>query len=281
MTITVDPSPTAIISADRTDGCPGTVIQFRNNSTNATSYLWEFGDGSTSTDVEPTHLYAGTQEYYTVKLTATNFQGCSNPAVNNQYIHITPAPLAKFNILPATVIGIPDYTFRFEDESTNNPVKWEWDFGDGSTSLEKNPSHTYPDTGRFAVTLRVTTAQDCFSTVSKRVQITGVPGYLYVPNSFMPNSSTPELREFRAKGSGMSSWKMSIFNKWGQVVWETDKLDDGRPVEGWDGTYKSNPVPQGVYYWKIDVQMINGTPWKGMSYNGSNPKRTGSINLIR
>jgi hypothetical protein len=45
--------------------------------------------------------------------------------------------------------------------------------------------------------------------------------------------------------------------------------------------YKSSLLPQGVYFWKIDVQMINNTPWKGMSYNGSAPKRTGIINLIR
>jgi hypothetical protein len=65
------------------------------------------------------------------------------------------------------------------------------------------------------------------------------------------------------------------------LLWQTNKLEDGRPVEAWDGMYKSSLLQQGVYFWKIEVQMINGIPWKGMSYNGSTPKRTGIINLIR
>ena len=74
---------------------------------------------------------------------------------------------------------------------------------------------------------------------------------------------------------------MSIFNKWGQDLWETTKLDEGRPAEGWDGIFNGTPVPQGVYFWKIDVEMINGTEWKGMTYDSSAPKRTGIIHLIR
>ncbi|MNY79246.1 hypothetical protein D3C86_2197980 [compost metagenome] len=58
-------------------------------------------------------------------------------------------------------------------------------------------------------------------------------------------------------------------------------LDEGRPAEAWDGTFKGQPMPQGVYYWKIDVEMVNGTEWKGMTYDKTPPKRTGAIHLIR
>lgn len=279
--ITVLPQPLAAFTADNTLGCPGLVVQFKNTTTDGVSYIWDFGDGTTSTEFEPKHVYTGDQEFYTVNLTATNSLGCTYTAIMNEYIHIVSPPVAKFNVAPSTLISIPNYTFRFEDESTNNPTIWAWDFGDGIKSTLQNPSHTYLDTGSYIVTLRVSNQQGCFTTTFKTVTIVGVPGYLYVPNSFMPGSETPELRVFMAKGSGIKTWNMSVFNKWGQSLWQTTKLDEGRPVEWWDGTFNSVPVPQGVYFWKIDVEFINGTAWKGVTYDSKAPKKTGVIHLIR
>lgn len=279
--VTVLSQPLAAFTADNVLGCPGLVVQFKNTSTDGVSYLWDFGDGTTSTQFEPQHVFNADKEYYTVTLTATNILGCTYTAIMPQYIHIVAPPVAAFNVAPSTLISIPTYTFRFEDESTNSPSVWRWDFGDGTTSLQQNPSHTYLDTGSYVVTLRVTNQQGCFTTTFKTVTIVGVPGYLYVPNSFMPGSETPELRVFMAKGSGIKTWTMGVFNKWGQKLWETTQLDDGRPVEWWDGTFNAVPQPQGVYFWKIDVEFTNGTAWKGMTYDSKAPKKTGVIHLIR
>lgn len=281
-TITVLPQPLTAFEADQTLGCSGLVVKFKNNTQNGISYVWDFGDGSpTSTDVEPTHTYTGDQEFYTVTLTATNNLSCEMSVSKTNLIHIVKPPVAAFNVSPSTLINIPNYTFRFADESTNNPTIWEWDFGDGMSSALKNPSHTYLDTGTYRVTLKVMNQHDCFTSTFKDVTIKGVPGYLFVPNSFIPGSTQPELRRFSAKGSGIQTWRFSIFNKWGQILWETTNLEEGRPGEGWDGTFKGEPMPQGVYYWKIDVQMVNGSEWKGMTYDNSAPKRTGAIHLIR
>jgi PKD repeat protein len=279
--ITVLPQPLAAFTADNTLGCPGLVVQFRNTSTDGVSYVWDFGDGTTSTEFQPRHVYNADKEFYTVSLTATNSLGCTYTAIMNEYIHIVAPPVARFNVSPSTLISIPNYTFRFEDESTGSPTIWAWDFGDGVKSSLQNPSHTYLDTGSYVVTLRVSNQQGCFTTTFKTVTIVGVPGYLYVPNSFMPGSETPELRVFMAKGSGIKSWTMTVFNKWGQTLWQTNKLDDGRPVEWWDGVYNGIPVPQGVYFWKIDVEFINGTAWKGVTYDSKAPKKTGVIHLLR
>ncbi|WP_199233994.1 PKD domain-containing protein, partial [Pedobacter sp. HMWF019] len=281
-TITVLPQPQVAFDADITLGCAGLAVQFKNNTQDGFSYSWDFGDGSPlSNEVAPIHTYNGDQEYYTVTLTATNSLGCTQTISRNQYIHIVPPPVAKFNVSPSTRISIPDYTFRFEDESTNQPSNWLWTFGDKQSSTLQNPSHTYADTGKYTVTLQVINQQGCISTTFKQVSIEGVPGYLYLPNAFMPGGSRPELRTFQAKGSGIKTWRMTVFNKWGQALWETSKLEEGRPVEGWDGTFSGAPAPQGVYFWKVDVEFINGTEWKGMSYDNSSPKRTGPIHLIR
>ncbi|SMC72658.1 PKD domain-containing protein [Pedobacter africanus] len=281
-TIVVRAQPQTDFSALNTLGCTGLAVKFTNTSTGAVSYSWNFGDGSpVSNEFEPTHIYTGTQEYYAVTLTTTNALGCSMTVIKNQFIRIVQPPVAAFNVNPSTLISIPDYTFNFQDESTNNPSIWEWDFGDGTTSSQRNPSHTYLDTGTYKVTLKTTNQQGCFTTTFKNVTIKGVPGYLFVPNAFTPGDTRPELREFRAKGSGILSWRFGVFNKWGQLLWETTKLEEGRPAEGWDGTFKGTAMPQGVYYWKIDVKMVNGSEWKGMTYDSSPPKRTGAIHLIR
>lgn len=281
-TITVLQQPVAEFDADHTLGCPGLVVKFKNNSQDGFSYAWNFGDGSPiSNEFEPTHTYTGDRDSYAVTLTTTNTLGCSMTVIKAQFIRIVQPPVAAFNVNPSTLISIPDYTFNFQDESTNNPTIWEWDFGDGTTSALRNPSHTYLDTGTYRVTLKTINQQGCFTTTFKNVTIKGVPGYLFVPNAFVPGDTRPELREFRAKGSGILSWRFGIFNKWGQLLWETTKLEEGRPAEGWDGTFKGTAMPQGVYYWKIDVQMVNGSEWKGMTYDKSPPKRTGAIHLIR
>ncbi|WP_449435964.1 PKD domain-containing protein [Pedobacter steynii] len=139
--VLAQPMPT--FEADITQGCPGLQVQFKNTTqdTNITGFIWDFGDGTpTFTGVEPpVHTYTGDQEYYTVTLTASNALGCSNTEVKVQYIHIMPPPLALFDVDPSVQISIPNYTFKFIDQSQNNPDQWIWDFGDGSGSSEKVP----------------------------------------------------------------------------------------------------------------------------------------------
>jgi large repetitive protein len=193
------------------------------------------------------------------------------------------APLiSAFIEKPDSIIDIPNYHFQFIDQSTGAPVSWAWLFGDGSTSTIQDPGHTYADTGYYSVTLITKNKNNCGSNITHVVRITGTPGQLYLPNAFIPTSGTAEIKTFMAKGSGIKTWLLQIFNTYGQLVWQTTKLDSkGAPVDGWDGTYKGAPAPQGAYTWQASATFINGSQWKGMSYNGGLPKRTGTVNLIR
>jgi len=282
VTIVVDPQPTIAFKGDITTGCVGLTVKFTKTSTDAASYLWDFGDGSLPVnDPEPTHTYTGPAGRYDVTLTAFNSLGCPTVLRLPNYITIVNPPSANFAVSPAAVISIPNYTFKFTDESTNEPQTYKWSFGDGDVSSQRDPSHTYRDTGTYLVTMRTYNEYGCVDSLQKYVQIVGVPGYVYLPNSFIPGGTSSELQTFIALGSGIKSWKMQVFNKWGQVLWETTKLNDGKPVEGWDGNYKGVPQPQGIYFWKVDVELVNGTEWKGMTFGKSAPKRTGEIYLIR
>ncbi|RZK15075.1 MAG: PKD domain-containing protein, partial [Pedobacter sp.] len=272
--------PIVSFTADKTSGCDGVVVKFKNNSQNAIGYVWDFGDGTTSNAIEPTHTFNGSGKSFTVTLTATNTLGCTNTVSIPNYINTANPPVSTFTVSPGNELSIPNYTFGFKDASVD-AVSWEWTFGDGSRSTLQNPNRTYAEDGVYTVTLKVLNKEGCSATSTQSVRIIGVPGNLNLPNSFMPASAKNELRTFKAKGQGIKEWKMSVFNKWGQLLWETTQLDDGAPLEGWDGTFKGQDQPQGVYYWKIDVKFINGSDWKGMTYDSSPARKTGVIYLIR
>lgn len=289
--VTVNPLPEPAFTADATTACGKLTVNFTNNTPDATNapaasytYLWDFGDGTTSNlYTPPPHMYASSfGSPYTVTLTATNANGCSATSNKTNYIVINPSAGTDFRARPDTIINLPNYHFSFVDESTGNSVSWNWDFGDGSTSTERNPEHTYADTGKYVVSLTTTTAAGCSETKKHTAQITGVPGQLYVPNAFMPGSLNTELRVFTLKGSGIKRWDMRIYDSWGNLLFETTKLNGkGEPVEFWDGKYKGQDVQQGGYAWEISATFINGTDWRGMSYKGSVPKKSGVVTLIR
>jgi len=295
LVITVKAKPAPAFNPDNTTGCNTLTVNFTNTTpiepgSQATDYLynWNFGDASSTGSnlntselrTPPAHTFSYLGSPYTVKLTVTSrATGCSETI--SRTITVNAPAIANFRVRPDSVITYPNYSFSFEDQSTNAPRTWRWTFGDGTGSTLQNPTHTYADTGTYKVTL-LATNQFCGTTKVRYVRITGTPGQLYLPNAFTPSSTNLELQTFKAKGSGLRDWHMRIFNNYGQLVWETTRLDArGEPVDGWDGTFQGTQMPQGVYIWQVEASFINGNEWKGMSYNGSSPKRTGVIHLIR
>jgi PKD repeat protein len=280
--IIVYAQPKTNFTSDVQKGCTQLTVNLKNLTPGNNTYLWDFGDGSTSETANPTHTFAARITPYTVSLIAKNTLGCTDTMVMKNYITVTTPPKALFMAKPDSVIAYPNYNFAFADKSQINPILWKWSFGDGSNSSKQNPEHTYRDTGLYKVKLVVYNLQGCSDSVTHTVQITGVPGQLFVPNAFMPDSKFGELTTFKIKGSGIKTWRFRVFNKWGQVVWETTKLTArGEPAEGWDGMMGGAPAPQGVYVWQVDATYMNGNEWKGMSYKGSAPSRQGFIHLIR
>lgn len=284
LTYTLYPPPAPDFTSAIDCGDMATFTNTTPDPNNLYTYSWDFGDGS-SPSPNPLHQYVYDPQHtdYKVTLTATNTStNCSNSIVHD--IMVSPLLVSAFEVLPATTISIPDYHFNFVDQSTGSPTSWLWDFGDGSTSTQQNPGHTYAygSVGDHIVTLTVSKASCSTSTSSQTVTITGVPGQLYLPNAFIPDSRSADLHVYMAKGAGIKTWLLQIFNNYGQLMWQTTKLDsNGSPVEGWDGTYRGAPAPQGAYTWQASATFINGSEWKGMSYNNSLPKRTGTVNLIR
>jgi len=179
--ITVSEAPTAGFTGSPTSGEVPLTVNFTNQSSGATSYLWDFGDTQTSTATNPSHDYtaAGT---YTVTLTATNSCG-SDDEVKVDYITVTcTPPVANFSGNPTS--GDAPLTVNFTDLSTG-ATSWDWDFGDGvGTSTAQNPSYEYTSVGTYTVTLTATNS--CGSdgeTKTDYITVTEAGGYASLPYS--------------------------------------------------------------------------------------------------
>ena len=150
LAIIVRGPPVASFTTDETKVAVGDTIQFSNSSRGeVTSLSWDFGDGNTSTQENPSHAYAE-KGSYTASLTVSNKAGSDTSTLA---ITVLEPPQANFSASEIKVkLGT---SIQFTDESGGDVDSWSWDFGDGSTSTEQNPSHTYKDTGTYSVSLTV------------------------------------------------------------------------------------------------------------------------------
>ncbi|GAB4406115.1 MAG: hypothetical protein OHK0039_07600 [Bacteroidia bacterium] len=197
--------PTANFVTTDTVACPGAFISFTSLSTGVgLSYLWDFGDGTTATTPNPTHLYPGNGIYH-VSLQVTDVNGCSDTRVRMGYVNIG-QPTASFTA-DTTSATCPPLTVNFLDQSSPNVVAWYWDFGDGSTSILRNPSKIYTAAGDYTVRLIVTTAQGCQDTLiaPDLIQIQGPTGAF----TFFPSTGCRPLNVDFAATSPNPLWTYS------------------------------------------------------------------------
>ncbi len=181
-------APVANFTANVVSGCSPLVVQFSDQSTgNPTSWLWDLGNGGTSTVRNPTATYT-TPGSYTIRLTVTNSSG-SNSITKTSFIAVNVAPTAAFT--SSTTSGCAPHTVNFTDQSSpgsGSVTQWEWNFGDGSTSTQQNPSHTYTQSGTFSVFLKITNSGGCSNTVFKQQYVTVGTGGAANFTANVPNS---------------------------------------------------------------------------------------------
>lgn len=250
-TVTVNPIPTVLFTVDDPDGCDQHTALFTDQSTpSAQQWLWDFGDpqstSNTATQQMAHHTFSG-PGIYDISLQVTSAQGCSNDTTIAQMVEVFALPQASFTPDP-TVTNLVGATIHFADGSWGNIATWDYSFGDGEVSSLQNPVHTYQDTGVFNITLIVTTTDGCTDLVREIVEIR--PDFMfYIPNAFTPNSDGRN-DGFRPYGEGVdwNSYSMQIFNRWGQMIFESGSVDNA-----WDGTYKGSPVEVGVYVYHIAI----------------------------
>ncbi|MCH8903219.1 MAG: PKD domain-containing protein [Bacteroidetes bacterium] len=158
--------PDVDFEATPTIACLNDTIFFRNKSYGGGfTYLWNFGDSNTDTSWSPSHIYttAGT---YNITLTVTDSNSCDSTLVLTNYIQIGNTVQAGFTI-DTNFTECPPLLVRFIDSSSTNVVQWNWNFGDSTVSILKNPLHIFNYSGLFDITLVVTDSFGCEDTVTK------------------------------------------------------------------------------------------------------------------
>ncbi len=266
------PLPELEFTYDPPSGCAPLTVNFTNLSqyTDPGTYVWDFGDGEpTSSAVNPMHVYYD-PGVYTVTLTASNSIGQSAQIVKQFIIEVFPTPIAQFNVKPLQV-PFPGGVL-YTDNQSFGATSYLWDFGDGTTSMLFEPEHIYDVEGVFTITLTATNTEGCSDT---RVLEAGVrtirTGRMLVPNAFSPNllgpgSSDGQNDVFRPILQGVTEFQMMVFNRWGQLLFETKD-----PMEGWDGYYQGKLCQQDVYVYKIIATYADG----------QQVTRVGDIHLMR
>lgn len=162
-TILIRPRPVADFRTNDTISCKAPhTVNFQNLSAGALNYQWDFGDGNTSTQTNPVHTYSATGNY-TVRLIAINNSGCPDTMTRVAYIRIQ-TPILNPLINPREGCALLNVQFLANSTSLDSIVSWSWDFGDGNTSILRNPTNTF-DSGSYAIRLRIVTTQGCVDSI--------------------------------------------------------------------------------------------------------------------
>jgi gliding motility-associated-like protein len=265
------PIVTSAFYADTIIGCSPLTIQFHNTSTNGSAYLWNFGDGSTDTAMNPTHTFLDSGSY-SITLIATDTTPCGIVADTfsiNDYISVNVFhPVAAFTSNYTVPIYTGD-TIYFQDESYDPTLAgitlWQWWFGDGTGSNFENPNHQWDLPGMYQVTLIITNSKGCKdSAVFDYIDV--IEGIINIPNVFTPNNDGYN-DYFEIQTSGIENYSLQIFNRWGMIIFESNSNGIS-----WDGYNQAGvQCPDGTYYY-----VLRATAYSGKDFN-----RAGFVMLLR
>ncbi|MGC9342959.1 MAG: PKD domain-containing protein [Bacteroidales bacterium] len=253
------PPPVAKFIPD-TAGCGPLTVEFDNQSEYAETYLWDFDDGTYSNQENPVHTFL-LRRQHTVRLTVSGPKGVSEAT---KVITVYPDPRADFDAFPRKGDRI-DQVFRFVNSSTG-ATRYEWEFGDGNSSTDLNPSHVYGAEGMFDISLYAWNEYECPDTITleRFIEVTQSEGDLIFPNAFRWNGSGPtggywsegkiDNSVFHPHFENVATYSLAIYSRWGELIYESDDL-----YKGWDGYTKDGDLsPQGVYVFKAWVEFLDG-----------------------
>lgn len=235
--------------------CGGDIYNYAVNPSNPLyTYSWNVTSGgdiisdSTSTDVFIDWGSGNTVE--TVSLIQTAPNGCSS-FPGSLSVNVFPEPIAAFIMNPTSALGsIP---IEFTDQSVN-PFTWSWDFGNGNSSSDQNPTHIFNEDGTYTVMLIITTEEGCVDTAVQDITI--LDG-INIPNVFSPDGDgINDL--FEISGSNFETFHAEIYNRWGNLIFESDA-----PQISWNGiTTTGSMVSEGTYFLTLVITLLDGTEIK-------------------
>jgi gliding motility-associated-like protein len=223
----------------------------------AVSYTWSPPNGLSSTNTSSTTASPASTTTYIVNVNTGN--GCIFK--DTFVVTVSPATVANFFFTPT--FPIPNTAIKFTSTGSN-ASSYTWDFGDGTYGYEANPSHLYKKTGSYRVCLIVKNGKECIDSLCKTVEA-DVKTAIAIPTAFSPNGDGVNDILY-VRGGAVQSFILRIFNRWGQLVFETNDFS-----KGWDGTFKGQPQDMDIFAYVLTASFIDG----------STRQHTGNISLLR
>lgn len=197
-----------------------------------------------STDAQ-TYIQLPDSGYYSIKLFLQSAPGCVDSVFYRNAIHVSDYPVADFSYSPEEP-GNGQIVYFTNTSTGNNITNYAWNFGDGNSSYIENPTHSYrlKESDIKTVTLTVTNIDGCSNQVLYNIPIEDNFA-LFIPNGFTPNEDG--LNDiFLPRAQDVTNYRLEIFSRNGELIFYTTN-----PEEGWDGKFKNEIVPEGVYLYKI------------------------------
>lgn len=262
--VDVFPNPEPNFGVVPAEGCTPHHVLFSNLSTIATgtiaSYEWSLGDTVLSSETSPEYTYIDSG-YYDISLTAISTQGCTTTLTQPNAVRANITPIASFE-QSADRLTLLDALIELTDQS-EHALTWNWSFGDGYTATETDASHRYDEAGTYNIQLIVTNG-NCQDAAMGRVIVDPIYTF-YIPSAFSPNNDSRN-DTFYGDGEGIQSYNMRIYNRWGQLLFESNNRD-----YHWDGTFKGTPVESGMYTYRFIIE----------SFRNNKKQYAGEVHLIR
>jgi gliding motility-associated-like protein len=257
------------------EACVPGFFEFQNTSSNPSEIattIFHFNDLSSTTEVgadSTSHLYE-TVQTWNIGMTVTSIYGCIYDTTIMNVVTTNPLPIAKFG-MSANPTSIFETEILMQDNSSANTVSWLWNspFSTPNMSTTENPLFSFPEgvEGEYPITLYVTSEQGCVDSVVHILSVN--PDIIfYAPNAFTPNGD--EFNNtwiFHTAGIDEYDFQVTIFNRWGQVIFQTNDVR-----VGWDGTFQGKLVQTDIYTWTATVKDLYTD--KRVTFNGS-------INVMR
>ncbi|MBK9759503.1 MAG: gliding motility-associated C-terminal domain-containing protein [Flavobacteriales bacterium] len=236
------PTPLAAYSAEL-PGCATYPVPFTNNSENSSSWFWNFGDNTSTSEEDPAHVY-DLPGIYDISLIAYGAGGCTDTLIVPGAVLINPTPVAYYTW--DTLLSL-DNALQFNNLS-QDAVSWEWDFGDGSNTTAPDPLHVFPNGpgNEYLVCLVAINEFNCPDTICRVVNAPSDP-LIWVPNAFTPNGDGTN-EQFLPVPSGYSTCEYAfyVFDRWGERIFTATE-----PGIAWDGTLNGVDCKQDVYVWRV------------------------------
>lgn len=254
--VIVHPNPTVDFAISDSTSCSPLCVNFYDltsitGGSTIAQWSWNFGNGNSSASQNPSNCFTAegiSPMQYSITLTSTSSYGCKSSLTKNNLLTVYPMPKANFEANPwESDVFSPKV--RFTDLSYGANA-WNWNFGDGATSGIQHPTHIFPDSGTYSVTLSILSKYGCADLVTKSIRIN--PDFaVFIPNSFTPDADGIN-DSFGVKGYGITEYKMLIFDRWGELIFESYKYGDN-----WDGKSGGKEVEAEAFVYKITLKDIN------------------------